>query len=452
MSAHAYHETEDESSRPRQNTNKKLRLVEGPALVELAAAIKNEHSAVRRAASQVVARAQAAGTLLIAAKKQLPHGDWLPWLRDHCDMSLRTAQNYMRLARLSPEAAQRIAHLPLGEALRTVATPLADEGELSTVFSNDRIEAAAFEHFRQTGFPYRDVPVHVAMQAINRLATTKMSALGTSTVAHDVADSYHPHRFRGCGHGRLSAVDGFERDDVLQRALRKELETGKSIPSGHFSGLSIVSGVQPCANFRPGVACQYYRRFCPENGTVLDTSTGYGGRLVGFIASGRAGRYIGIDPCRETHDGNRRLAADLGFTDAVELHCKPAEDIDPQLFRGQCDFAFTSPPYFSKEHYTDDATQSWRRYPSADKWREGFLRPMLRLQFESLKAGALSVINIDNVKIMKRHYELTRWTTELAAEVGFELVSTERLKMPQLWGSVNGFDVSEPVFVFRKPA
>jgi hypothetical protein len=423
----------------------------GRTLSELAQAIKAEHGAVRHAASQAVARAQAAGVLLIAAKRQVAHGEWLPWLSERCDMSIRTAQSYMRLARLSPEDAQRVAHLPLSEALRTVGTPSTDEGECAAVFTDEHIAAAAFEYYRRTGFPYRHVPVHVAMQAINRLAATKISVLGTSTEGHDVADTYHPHRFRGSGPGKRSAVEGFECDEVLQRALRKELETGKRIPAGHFSGLSIVSGVQPCANFRPGVACQYYRRFCPPDGTVLDTSTGYGGRLLGFIASGRAGRYIGIDPCRETHDGNRRLAADLGFADAAELHCKPAEDIDPKAFAVQCDFAFTSPPYFSKEHYSDDDTQSWRRYPKADAWREGFLKPMLRLQFESLKPGGHSVINVDDVTINRRRYEVARWTTDLAAEVGFELVETERLKMPQLWGSINGFDVSEPVFVFKKP-
>ena len=84
-------------------------------------------------------------------------------------------------------------------------------------------------------------------------------------------------------------------------------------------------------SIRPGIALHYYRRYCKPGATVLDTSTGYGGRLVGFMASGLAGRYVGIDPNRETHCGNTRLAADLGFAEAVELHCVPAEDVDVGL-------------------------------------------------------------------------------------------------------------------------
>ena len=39
-----------------------------------------------------------AGALLLEAKEQLKHGQWLPWLKDHCTISERTAQLYMRTA------------------------------------------------------------------------------------------------------------------------------------------------------------------------------------------------------------------------------------------------------------------------------------------------------------------------------------------------------------------
>jgi hypothetical protein len=40
-----------------------------------------------------------AGSRLIEAKTLVPHGGWLPWLRDNCDISERTAQLYMKLAK-----------------------------------------------------------------------------------------------------------------------------------------------------------------------------------------------------------------------------------------------------------------------------------------------------------------------------------------------------------------
>lgn len=165
--------------------------------------------------------------------------------------------------------------------------------EVDLIFPRDRIIDTAFAHYRQTGFPYRSVPIHVAMQDVNRLAAITPSKLLTTTVGCVVADSYHPHRFRATSGGHPSVVERFHSDKHLRRALEHELVPGRSIPSGFFSGLATVSGTAPCSNFRPGVASHYYRRFCPSGGVVLDTCAGYGGRLVGFLASRRGGSYIG---------------------------------------------------------------------------------------------------------------------------------------------------------------
>lgn len=71
--------------------------------------------------------AAAAGALLIEAKAAVLHGQWSAWLRDHFAMSERSAQNLMRLARelpkLDAQEAQRVADLPLREALRALSVP-----------------------------------------------------------------------------------------------------------------------------------------------------------------------------------------------------------------------------------------------------------------------------------------------------------------------------------------
>jgi hypothetical protein len=126
--------------------------------------------------------------------------------------------------------------------------------------------------------------------------------------------------------------------------------------------------------------------------------------------------------------------------------------VDVGRLRGRCDFALTSPPYFTKEHYADDPTQSWVRYPTPDAWREGFLRRMLRLQFEALKPGAISVINVDDVRIKNTTHALTEWTKTLATEIGFDLLKTEQLRFPvAYWAATQGLETTEPVFIFRRP-
>jgi hypothetical protein len=89
-------------------------------LTDLAARIRAEHEAVSTALRESVRHAITAGELLVEAKEQLGHGRWLPWLRDHCTMSERTAQLYMRVAknRAEVEAQMRngVADLSLNEA------------------------------------------------------------------------------------------------------------------------------------------------------------------------------------------------------------------------------------------------------------------------------------------------------------------------------------------------
>lgn len=96
------------------------------SLRSLAVAINAEHEAVERASLSALEHARSAGILLVDAKDQLKHGEFLPWLATHCpDISVRTAQGYMQVARHWPaiEAAkaQRVAHLSLREALRFLA-------------------------------------------------------------------------------------------------------------------------------------------------------------------------------------------------------------------------------------------------------------------------------------------------------------------------------------------
>jgi Protein of unknown function (DUF3102) len=69
------------------------------SLADLAARIRAFHEATAEGLRRSVEHAMAAGDLLIEAKAQLKHGQWLPWLRDHCVMSERTAQLYMRCAK-----------------------------------------------------------------------------------------------------------------------------------------------------------------------------------------------------------------------------------------------------------------------------------------------------------------------------------------------------------------
>lgn len=93
------------------------------SLERLAAGIRQKCEEAEGHARSAVAAAREAGAMLIEAKGIAGHGNWLPWLAENCGMSERTAQGYMKLARLDEVKAQRVAYLPLRAALREIAKP-----------------------------------------------------------------------------------------------------------------------------------------------------------------------------------------------------------------------------------------------------------------------------------------------------------------------------------------
>ena len=98
-----------------------LDLIRGSnSLADLAGRIVEAHAKADGAMRSAVANAVIAGELLIEAKRQVPHGQWLPGCARPAPE--RTAQAYMRLARklpeLEPAKAQRVADLIFGKLPR----------------------------------------------------------------------------------------------------------------------------------------------------------------------------------------------------------------------------------------------------------------------------------------------------------------------------------------------
>ena len=95
---------------------------------DLAARIREEHRQFFESMNRGLEHALAAGQLLIAAKEQIKHGEWLGWLEEHCEIDERLAQKYMRVAREMPKLAEkqpantpRVADLSFRQALDLVA-------------------------------------------------------------------------------------------------------------------------------------------------------------------------------------------------------------------------------------------------------------------------------------------------------------------------------------------
>lgn len=89
-----------------------------PLVVDLLPAINEEHAKVVGSARQMGVHAIRCGELLIQAKENLEHGEWMQWLDGNVEMSRRTAQVYMQVATAN---AQSSAHFDGGSIMRSLA-------------------------------------------------------------------------------------------------------------------------------------------------------------------------------------------------------------------------------------------------------------------------------------------------------------------------------------------
>jgi hypothetical protein len=92
----------------------------------LAQRIRAAHEAFQNSMRNALRMVLDAGNDLLAAKAQVPAGTWQRWLRDHCFLSIRTAELYIQLAQHREEIErelERVADLSLSAARRLIMKP-----------------------------------------------------------------------------------------------------------------------------------------------------------------------------------------------------------------------------------------------------------------------------------------------------------------------------------------
>ena len=227
-------------------------------------------------------------------------------------------------------------------------------------------------------------------------------------------------------------------DKFFTRYVRKLLKYGKS-PNDMRSMFAFV-GAGYCSNFRPATAKTIYELYGKDNCKVLDTSSGFGGRLLGFFTAKNTSEYVGIDP--NTADSCNKfiefMQMRFGLNKKAYVNKIGSEDFTienyPQ-YENYFDISFTSPPYFDTERYSDSDTQSYKKFNTYDLWVDGFYRNTIYNSCNALKLDGTFAINIfekvDNIK---------EYTEEFLNDCGFYIVKEDKYLLRVMSGTQKGED------------
>ena len=256
---------------------------------------------------------------------------------------------------------------------------------------------------------------------------------------------------------------------------------------------------QPAVNFPALTAKWIYENYTShieqdEPLHIYDSSAGWGGRIIGAMSSRKKTHYIGTDPNPDNFipelgitryeyvakfyndncvdDFSEKLTTFFDVKkqgNTYELFQDGSELIQNnprfQKYEGKLDLAFTSPPYFNREQYSQDENQSFIAYGEYDDWRENFLRPTLTTIYNYLKNDRYILWNIADIKIgSNTYYPLEQDSIDILSELGSEYKGKLKMLMTRMVGldpSKSGIKNSvihngkaykfEPIFVFHKP-
>lgn len=257
---------------------------------------------------------------------------------------------------------------------------------------------------------------------IDTNVTYQDGAYSLNNIGANILTQFFPEILDVVKSGKASPRDFFKDDKRLLGYCRTVLKYCTS-PLEMFKMMSF-RGSSRCYNFRPATAKALYELYGKENSKVLDTSSGFGGRLLGFFTAKNTAEYVGIDPNTADSCNKFILYMSRYFTNKKAYVNKiGSEDftIDnyPQ-YENYFDISFTSPPYFNIERYSDDITQSHVKFNTYDAWIYGFYRNTIYNSCNSLKLGGVFAVNIswvDNIK---------EYTEEFLNDCGFYIIKEDK--------------------------
>jgi hypothetical protein len=255
------------------------------------------------------------------------------------------------------------------------------------------------------------------------------------------------------GRGTNSLKDRFWNDAKLRRAIRIcfEFRDGNNLvyPTALRRSLELVTG-ENIQNFKAQNARAIVEHLCPVMfGSVYDYSMGYGGRLLGITSSNMRYSYTGIDPNTETIEGLNYLNTLLDNPGTL------VQSVSEEYQPTDIDLAFSSPPYFNLEKYSDEDTQCMVKYTTLDEWFSGYVSPTMERIREGLSPTGIFATNIADYKSYgnKEYQVVERWI-EMAQKNGFKHTSTIKMMLNTRPGvgndKLSGREKFEGVYVFEK--
>lgn len=255
----------------------------------------------------------------------------------------------------------------------------------------------------------------------------------------------------------INSFDKFFDDEMLIGAIRFQLKHDSPIPLRLLNTMSLYRDRTP-TNFSPMRSKAIYEKYCQSGSLIYDFSCGYGGRMLGALTSKNNYKYIGVEPNTETFDNLNILGEIISDTldkkNSYEILKTGSEDFVSS--KNSVDFAFSSPPYFNLEKYSEEETQCYNKFKNMKDWMEGYVEKTIENIYSMVKENGLYAVNISDFRTRNQKVDFVYKWIEISEKIGFEHVETIDMKLSNRGGNKNknitggSSRKEEKIYVFKK--
>lgn len=261
-----------------------------------------------------------------------------------------------------------------------------------------------------------------------------------TTSGLELCESFFPNIFECKRKGLLSPVELWNNEKFI-----RELTLNRLNHANRLTGSSLRVGIKllskAVTNFKPTIAKFLYGVYSP-NGRILDYSCGFGSRMLAAMSLDM--EYWGCEPNLKTFYNLNKFGSFLKNSTKGSFFITSSGSEEAPLKEGYFDFAFSSPPFFDYEIYSQDLGQSIMKFPVYDDWLIKFWKKTIENCIISLipngHFGACVSIN--------KHGPLIESTKQFCFELGLKLAAEFRAPYKQLFHENQ--DKYDLIMIFKK--
>lgn len=296
---------------------------------------------------------------------------------------------------------------------------------LWTLNTQERIDCLykVFKYYKNNGFPYEVLRHREIINQFNKLKKFDSNNVinkegfvsNSGSLCLDVCRHFCKDYFWNASSEKMMSIyDVFNNEGkfikVLKNRMGWNISKEDDIARPYMFSISdnmIRTGIRNSglgygvSNFRPTIAKYFYEKYLKdiEHPTILDYSAGWGARAL--AAASLNIDYIGIDPL--TYNCVNDIFTFLRQYNLIDSSYKGycinsgSEDtnkLDNYIQENSVDLAFSCPPYFNLEVYSNDDTQSYNEFDEFSMWIEFYWKPTVKNCIKYLKNDGKFVLII----------------------------------------------------------